>query len=489
LINGGRADNRIDVVLMGDGYQKGDDSLFLQDMQRLVKDMWEGGSFDAVLPLYNVWAVFVESKERGIGVGGTPKNTAFGLYRDGTELRGIYPSKPEAARAACKYTGPNACDFPSLIGNDPYYGGLGGEFTIGTSSPTTGSVVLRHEFGHTMIQVGEEYDGGEAYSGCNAARSLKSLRWKKWLTIGESGKGLKEERNAQRIQDYSWYDLEKGVYTLNFTSDGKYDRWYLRITASGVESPGSLQVFLDGVQLPWETRGILDRQFYDWSSSSSSNSSAGGQGGFKKGRHVLQFKQGFPKANASMPIRQLCSVTLHEYAKEGEYHFDPDYVGAFPTYSLSGRKSYRPTHESCLMRNMTSHKFCPVCKEGLFLQLLKTVSLIDAIETKCESTLLTGAPAASRAKYRHTAKVDLLPFAHLRQPIEKRIPGEKYSIQWFENGKLRQDLNDAEEVVVEGDFGKVKEEWSVAVKLETPIVRNDPDNLLESQGRVVWDLC
>ena len=75
----------------------------------------------------------------------------FGLYRDGTELRGIYCSKPQNARDACRLTGPHSCDFPTLIGNDAYYGGLGGEFTISTKSKTSGSVVLRHEMGHNFV--------------------------------------------------------------------------------------------------------------------------------------------------------------------------------------------------------------------------------------------------------------------------------------------------------------------------------------------------
>jgi hypothetical protein len=71
----------------------------------------------------------------------------YGLYRDGTELRGVYYDKPEIANAACISMG-DQCDYPILlgkfkfflrhiqksfdpwmVGNDPYYGGLGGEFT------------------------------------------------------------------------------------------------------------------------------------------------------------------------------------------------------------------------------------------------------------------------------------------------------------------------------------------------------------------------
>jgi hypothetical protein len=64
---------------------------FFQDIERLTRDMFEGPTFVSKLPLFNVWAVFVESKESGIGVGGTPKDTAFGLYRDGTVLIHIFP--------------------------------------------------------------------------------------------------------------------------------------------------------------------------------------------------------------------------------------------------------------------------------------------------------------------------------------------------------------------------------------------------------------
>ena len=42
-------------------------------------------------------------------------STPYGLYRDGTELRGVYYSKPEVAREACLSLG-DQCDFPILMG-------------------------------------------------------------------------------------------------------------------------------------------------------------------------------------------------------------------------------------------------------------------------------------------------------------------------------------------------------------------------------------
>lgn len=42
-------------------------------------------------------------------------STVYGLYRDGTELRGVYYKKPEVAGAACSSMG-EQCDYPILLG-------------------------------------------------------------------------------------------------------------------------------------------------------------------------------------------------------------------------------------------------------------------------------------------------------------------------------------------------------------------------------------
>jgi len=125
-------------------------------------------------------------------------STTYGLYRDGTELRGVYSSRKRVARAASLSLG-SQCDYAILLGNDPLYGGLGGEFTyvhslssqatlplnlfrISTASVLNGPLVLRHELGHSIIQVGEEYDGGFAYFGPNSQYKLKDdVKWRHWL--------------------------------------------------------------------------------------------------------------------------------------------------------------------------------------------------------------------------------------------------------------------------------------------------------------------
>ncbi|KAL1923061.1 uncharacterized protein VTP21DRAFT_9437 [Calcarisporiella thermophila] len=319
---------------MGDGYQQQERDKFFKDIQRLANDMFLIGTFTSVRPLFNLWALFRPSKESGIGSKGKPKDTAFGLYREGSELRGIYASKRREAHAACDSIGQSSCDFPSLIGNDPYYGGLGGEFIISTSSETSGTIVIRHEMGHSFLEVGEEYDNGSVYSGCNNAKSLRDIPWKHWLTGP-----VREEKSNLAAADYAWYDLAQGPYKVKFNTTGRFPRWMIRISASGVESEGSLKILLDGKAIPWKSTGDLDRHFFEYSST-------GNNGGFKAGMHTLEFRQGFPKNGPSSPIRQLCSVTVQEYAGEDEFVLDSSHISAYPTIAESQtRKTYRPTNE------------------------------------------------------------------------------------------------------------------------------------------------
>lgn len=72
----------------------------------------------------------------------------------------------------------------------------------------------------------------------------------------------------------------------------------------------------------------------------------------------------------------LCSVQLHEFGNENEFHIDNDHISAYPIWDDIRRVTYRPTNAGCLMRNMTSNQFCSVCKEGMWHQFLRRISLI-----------------------------------------------------------------------------------------------------------------
>ena len=133
---------------------------FIEDARRLAEDVSNNQTFNTVQPLLNFWAGFSPSKEvsfcslinipmvlskyklptvNRVGLASAvflkskvqlyikifePTlnlfwsrcfSTPFGLYRDGTELRGVECSKPEVAKAACDSVG-NKCNYPILLG-------------------------------------------------------------------------------------------------------------------------------------------------------------------------------------------------------------------------------------------------------------------------------------------------------------------------------------------------------------------------------------
>ena len=275
-------------------------------------------------------------------------------------MRAIFPTYKDEARKVCRSTGPFACDYPILIGNDDYYGGLGGEFVISTSSITSGTIVIRHELGHNLIDVGEEYDGGWVYSGVNAAHSLPPS-WSHWLT--NISAASHEERNRVIFQEYPWLDLSPGSWRKVFYTDGHdggWERVYIQASASGVPDREDLWVGIDGNELDWYPTGNDDRRFLEWHSKK----------GFAPGFHVIEFRQNTKPKKGRMP-RQLCSIEIIEYGAEEEFHQKKGYIGNFPTYDIYGRKTWRPTNEGCLMRHMQETTFCNVCQEGLWTNLMR----------------------------------------------------------------------------------------------------------------------
>jgi hypothetical protein len=188
---------------------------------------------------------------------------------------------------------------------------LGGEFVISTSSKTSGVIVIRHELGHNLIPVGEEYDGGYVYSGVNAAHTLPPP-WTHWFT--NLSTASTEQRNRVIFQEYPWLGLESGTWRKMFYTnghDGGWERVYIQASVSGCPEREDLWVGIDGRELDWFATGNDDRRFLEWHSEE----------GFVPGFHVIEFRQLTDPAKGRMP-RQLCSIEIIEYGPEEEYHLE-----------------------------------------------------------------------------------------------------------------------------------------------------------------------
>lgn len=61
------------------------------------------------------------------------------------------------------------------------------------------------------------------------------------------------------------------------------------------------------------------------------------------GEHTFTVRSIKPSTNPFIP-RMLCSINLHEFGNENEFHIDNDVVSAYQTWDVNRRVTYRPTN-------------------------------------------------------------------------------------------------------------------------------------------------
>ena len=121
------------------------------------------------------------------------------------------------------------------------------------------------------------------------------------------------------------------------------------------------------------------------------------------------------------------------------------------------------------MRNMTSKYFNKPNVEGMWLQFLGRMSLLDGVKVNSSSVAL-----------------EVVKVGQLREggPID---PEERYEVRWFEAGAPRPDLDDMFVFEHQQDcndddgaavHGADDVEWRVELQYITPEVRVDTKNLL-----------
>lgn len=360
LISQGPSDNRIDLTIVGDGYTEEQKARFFSDARRLTDDMFVGQTFESYLPLFNVHAVFVPSNESGL-TDTERKDTALGLYRapQGSK-RGVMPGNRWAIEKSLRLA-PDT-DYPILVANDDFYGGLGGRYAITTRSHNSGTMVLRHELGHNFGNVGEEYDGGQVYRGANHSGS-KNFPWQHWI----EGEG--KAHSAQSLATgYPWKNLNEGPISLDFQVPEGDENGPMQIgidvSSVGWEGEQDVEILIDGKPQKYEGVYTEDRSFFRLKDAQS----------LPAGKHKMTIREKNTDGN-----NVVAAVRINAYP--ADYDFTPDKIAGYPTFNHRGQHvGYRPTHQSCLMRDMRSTKFCSVDQENMWHKFLNRVDLIDSVE-------------------------------------------------------------------------------------------------------------
>lgn len=192
-LNGGgsKSQNRIRLIVVGDGYTASEESKFLSDAQDLVNGLKSEKYFNQFSGAINFYAAFKASAESGADhpLQGVFKNTAFNATFGST-------SSLERLVTVSQYLVINFLtaemsnydvnyDITIVLVNDAQRGGSGGQVAT-TTINSDGIPVAIHEIGHSFAKLADEYDYQNEYSprespNTTAETNRSLIKWTAWI--------------------------------------------------------------------------------------------------------------------------------------------------------------------------------------------------------------------------------------------------------------------------------------------------------------------
>ena len=159
ILENGPCSEKVDLLIMGDGYRAEESEKFHADAKRLSDVLFSTHPFDKRKKDFNVRAIDIVSQDSGISDprGGSWKNTALSLTFNALDLdRYVLTFAEKDIR---DYAAAAPYDFILLLFNDSKYGG-GGIFNLWmtcSSDAARAPYVFVHEFGHLFAGLADEY--------------------------------------------------------------------------------------------------------------------------------------------------------------------------------------------------------------------------------------------------------------------------------------------------------------------------------------------
>ena len=159
LFSSGAPSEKVDLLVIGEGYTEAEQEKFHRDAKRLVDALFEEEPFKSRRDDFNVWGLDLPSDESGITrpradqFRRTPLSTEYNIF-DSERYVLTYDNRAlRNAASAAPY------EFIEILVNEDQYGG-GGIFNFqATAAADTGfaEYVFIHEFGHHFAGLADEY--------------------------------------------------------------------------------------------------------------------------------------------------------------------------------------------------------------------------------------------------------------------------------------------------------------------------------------------
>ncbi|HWV31801.1 MAG TPA: M64 family metallopeptidase [Dyadobacter sp.] len=225
LYKTGPLDNRINVVILGDGFTQQELPKFATEAKNFA-DFFLG--YDPYLHYrnyFNFFAIRTPSAESGVTNPGTApdaykdqpvgvKNTFFGSSFGSSIHRLVTISKYDVLYGLLANQFP-MYDLVVVLVNTPFYGGSGGSISVHTLH-TQANTIGVHEIGHTFSHLNDEYWAGPGY-GWEAPNMTKEsspalVKWKNWLNQS----GISIYKHGETGDAALWHKPANGTCLMEY---------------------------------------------------------------------------------------------------------------------------------------------------------------------------------------------------------------------------------------------------------------------------------
>jgi hypothetical protein len=194
----GPSPQKVDLLIMGDGYTKADLPKFEQSARKLANYLFSVSPFKERAKDFNVWAIAVPTEESGVSRPSTNThhasalNTRYDIF--GSE-RYVLTTDNRALRDIAQHA---PYEFIEILVNNDTYGGGGiyGQFSTAAANNDWANYLFVHEFGHHFAGLADEYyTSPVAYQStgerpepwepnATALKDPANLKWKKHVHPG-----------------------------------------------------------------------------------------------------------------------------------------------------------------------------------------------------------------------------------------------------------------------------------------------------------------
>ena len=205
----GPSSNRVNIVILGDGYTSGEQAKFITDATSISNAFFTTTPYKEYKNYINVLAIKVISNQSGAGhaknssdnaCGTQPVATVDNYFGSAFDCGSGSYHRLLCATKSYKVPGVMASNWPDydqvlIVANSTYYGGAGGTYAV-TSVNGSATEIAIHEVGHSFAYLADEYWAGAQYT-TNAKPNMtnnsdiNTVKWKVWNgTVGSMTVGL-----------------------------------------------------------------------------------------------------------------------------------------------------------------------------------------------------------------------------------------------------------------------------------------------------------